>query len=82
MKMDIQSYRYSENTKCQTCAFEYIYFARPDSIIDGLDVHTTRVKAGEQLFKEHPLEADLSYCSSRFRNTSSYRICKGIRNTL
>jgi amidophosphoribosyltransferase len=55
----IQSYRYSENTKCQTCAFEYIYFARPDSIIDGLEVHTTRVKAGEQLYKEHPLDADV-----------------------
>lgn len=56
---EIQSYRYSENTKCQTCAFEYIYFARPDSRIDGLEVHTTRVKAGEQLFREHPLEADV-----------------------
>ncbi|MFT8348146.1 amidophosphoribosyltransferase [Clostridium saccharoperbutylacetonicum] len=55
----IQSYRYSENTKCQTCAFEFIYFARPDSRIDGLEVHTTRVKAGEQLFKEHPLDADV-----------------------
>ncbi|MBE6072869.1 MAG: amidophosphoribosyltransferase [Clostridium butyricum] len=55
----VHSYRYSENTQCQTCAFEYIYFARPDSRIDGLEVHTTRVKAGEQLYKEHPLEADL-----------------------
>jgi len=55
----VHSYRYSENTQCQTCAFEYIYFARPDSRIDGLEVHTTRVKAGEQLFKEHPLKADL-----------------------
>ena len=55
----VQSYRYSENTQCQTCAFEYIYFARPDSRIDGLEVHTTRVKAGEQLFKEHPIKADL-----------------------
>lgn len=55
----IHSYRYSENTQCQTCAFEYIYFARPDSKIDGLEVHTTRVKAGEQLYKEHPIDADL-----------------------
>lgn len=55
----VHSYRYSENTQCQTCAFEYIYFARPDSRIDGLEVHTTRVKAGEQLYKEHPLDADL-----------------------
>ena len=55
----VHSYRYSENTRCQTCVFEYIYFARPDSRIDGLEVHTTRVKAGEELYKEHPLDADL-----------------------
>jgi len=55
----IKSYRYSENTSCQTCSFEYIYFARPDSTIDGLDVHATRVKQGEELFKEHPIDADL-----------------------
>ena len=55
----IKSLKYSENTLCQTCAFEYIYFARPDSTIDGLDVQVTRVKAGEQLYKEHPIEADI-----------------------
>ena len=40
------------------CAFEHVYFSRPDSIIFGETVHTVRRKLGEQLAMEHPVKAD------------------------
>jgi amidophosphoribosyltransferase len=45
--------------KFRPCAFEYIYFARPDSIIDGKNVYQTRVKCGEVLAKEQPADIDI-----------------------
>ena len=45
--------------KQTACVFEYVYFARPDSIIEGKNVHEARIKAGEILSEEHPVNADV-----------------------
>jgi amidophosphoribosyltransferase len=55
----VLSFTFSEKTRRAVCSFEYVYFARPDSVIDSVDVYGSRVRAGEILGRESAVSADL-----------------------
>lgn len=55
----LKSIKTNYNKAHKSCIFEHIYFARPDSIIDGASIYRSRLEAGRLLAKECPVEADL-----------------------
>ena len=55
----LKSFCHSQCPGRRMCSMEYIYFARPDSIIEGCGVHIFRKRTGKLLYEEHPVPADI-----------------------
>lgn len=76
----IRSLRSPIQAKSAICVFEYIYFARPDSVIDGASVELARQEAGKYLSIEHPVGADMvmGVPDSGIPAAIGYARCSGI----
>jgi amidophosphoribosyltransferase len=76
----VKSTIYDTADRKQLCSFEYIYFARPDSVIDGQDVYQARLNMGREMWNETQYDADLVISVPDSGNTAAigYSMASGI----
>ena len=79
---NITSIEANTKQKKSMCVFEYIYFARPDSILEGMSVHEFRELSGRYLAKQLPVEADIVAAVPDSGIDAALRIFKRIKNSL
>ena len=72
---ELKSIKPFPKQKPKPCVFEYIYFARPDSLINNICAYEYRKKLGAELAKEKDIEADFSSSRPRFRSSCCYWLC-------
>lgn len=65
-------------TKQAFCIFEYVYFARPNSIFEGQEVYTVRAQCGAQLALDYPVEADVVGSVPESGNAAAYGYSKEV----
>ena len=78
----VQSLKPFQPAPRRFCIFEHIYFARPDSVMDGQAVYDARKRIGAELAKESDVDGRYRRPGSGFRCTQRHRICRGIRHAV
>lgn len=79
---EISTKNFRKNEKDGLCIFEYVYFSRPDSIIDGYSVHEFRKEAGKYLSMQAPVDADFVAGVPDSGLDAALRIFRSIKNSV